>query len=80
MPTRHPDTGGLVTAFLQRLAAGAADGSGELFHAEFDCNVQGDPRRRWVGRRSLESEVRPYFRALWSAWSRGRAGPTWSGS
>ena len=80
MPTRHPDTGELVTAFLQRLAAGVADRIGELFHAEFDCNAQGDPRLRWVGRRSLGSEVGRTSVRSGPRWSRGRAGPMWSGS
>lgn len=67
-------TAEMTTAFLERLGAQDAQGLGDLFAEDIDWNVPGDQDLTpWAGRRSRNSDVPEYFRALWAALEPGKS-------
>lgn len=69
-------TAELVSAFLQRLDDGDAEGVGELFAEEIDWYVPGREEVSWAGRRSRRAEVSEYFLTMWSHFEPGKSTAT----
>jgi uncharacterized protein len=66
-------TESVTTEFLRRLAAQDAHGLGELFAADIDWNVPGNPDLPWTGRRSRREHVGEYFTTMWPAFVAGQS-------
>jgi hypothetical protein len=63
----------IAEQFVQRLAAGDAEGLGGLFAEAIDWRVPGAEELPWTGTRTRKSEVPGYFRTLWTGLEAGRS-------